>query len=78
MSLLTIQVAIDHGRVTALPPGRLPETGHGYLTVLSTPLPEPDDKVRYTIATGDDGLPVIRASGLITSERVQEIASFLP
>ena len=34
MSLLTIDVSIDHGRGTPTEPGTLPETGRGLLTIL--------------------------------------------
>ena len=34
MSLLTIEVSIDHGRVTPTEPVTLPETARGLLTIL--------------------------------------------
>ena len=34
MSYLTVEVEIDHGRVVAAEPGKLPERGKGLLTVL--------------------------------------------
>ena len=34
MSYLTVEVEIDHGRVVAAEPGKLPEKGRGLLTVL--------------------------------------------
>jgi hypothetical protein len=34
MSYLTVEVEIDHGRVVAAEPGKLPEKGNGLLTVL--------------------------------------------
>ena len=34
MSLLTIEVAIDHGRVTPIAPATLPEVARGLLTIL--------------------------------------------
>ena len=34
MSYLTLEVEIDHGRIVAAEPGRLPEKGKGLLTVL--------------------------------------------
>ena len=37
MSLLTIEVSIDHGRVTPTEPVQLPETGRGFLTILPEP-----------------------------------------
>lgn len=42
MSLLTIEVFIDHGRVTPTEPIELPETGRGLLTILPTPVAAPD------------------------------------
>ena len=37
MSLLTIEVSIDHGRVTPTEPTTLPEIGRGLLTILPEP-----------------------------------------
>ena len=37
MSLLTIEVTIDHGRVTPTEPIQLPETGRGFLTIFPAP-----------------------------------------
>jgi len=34
MSYVTLEVEIDHGRVVAAEPGKLPEKGKGLLTVL--------------------------------------------
>ena len=34
MSLLTIEVSIDHGRVTPTEPAKLPDVGRGLLTIL--------------------------------------------
>ena len=34
MSYLTVEVEIDHGRVVATEPGKLPQKGKGLLTVL--------------------------------------------
>ncbi len=34
MSLLTIEVTIDHGRITPTDADTLPETGRGFLTIL--------------------------------------------
>lgn len=36
MSYLTLEVEIDHGRVVAKEPGRLPEKGIGLLTILES------------------------------------------
>jgi hypothetical protein len=35
MSYLTLEVEIDHGKVLAKEPEKLPETGRGLLTILS-------------------------------------------
>ena len=34
MSYLTVEVEIDHGRIVAREPEKLPETGSGLLTIL--------------------------------------------
>lgn len=36
MNYLTLEVEVDHGRVVAKEPGRLPEKGHGLLTILQS------------------------------------------
>jgi len=36
MSYLTLEVEIDHGRVVAKEPARLPEKGSGLLTILQS------------------------------------------
>jgi hypothetical protein len=66
MSLLTVEVEIDHGRVKPVTPGQLPDTGRGFLTLVPSPSP-------CVMATGADGLPLIQAGGVITSEQVREI-----
>ena len=75
MSLVTIQVKIDHGKLTPVEPQLLPEHGHGLLTVLTS---FPANKtVAFSIGSESDGLPVIRvADGVITSALVQEIEGF--
>lgn len=35
MSLKTYEVEIDHGKIVAHQPEQLPETGHGFLTILN-------------------------------------------
>ena len=40
MSYLTLEVEIDHGKVTPKEPEKLPETGRGLLTILQ-PVPHP-------------------------------------
>jgi hypothetical protein len=70
MSIVTIQVEIDHGKVTPVEPQQLPETGRGVLTILSAASADRG----YSIEDGPDGLPVIRAKGgTITSALVREI-----
>jgi len=77
MNLLTVEVEIDHGRLTAKEPHLLPEKGRGLLTVLASECgAEPR---RVSIATAPDGLPVIRANGgIITSGLVREIEGLTP
>jgi len=36
MSYLTLEVEVDHGRVVAKEPGKLPEKGRGLLTILQS------------------------------------------
>jgi len=36
MSYLTVEVEIDHGRIVAREPAKLPEKGNGLLTIMST------------------------------------------
>jgi hypothetical protein len=71
MSFLTVEVEIDHGRVKPVSPGRLPDIGRGFLTLVPSASP-------CVIATGTDGLPLIQASGVITSEQVREIEGLVP
>ena len=75
MSMLTIEVAIDHGRLTPVEPQLLPEHGRGLLTVLTA---APSNRtVRFSVESEADGLPVIRTQGgLITSALVREIEGF--
>ncbi len=40
MSYITMEVEIDHGRLVAAEPEKLPETGKGLLTVLEPALPD--------------------------------------
>ena len=77
MSLLTVEVDFEQGRLTAREPHLLPERGHGLLTVLAPPAPAAS--ASFAIATGLDGLPVIRANGgVITSGLVREIEGLAP
>ncbi len=72
---MTIEVQIDHGKVTPIEPHLLPEHGRGLLTLLAE---KPDNgPVAFSIESEADGLPVIRAQGgIITSEMVREIEGF--
>ena len=54
MSYITVQVDIDHGKVTAREPEKLPIKATGVLTVLS---PEPSRPRRRVV------LPLIRGDG---------------
>jgi hypothetical protein len=75
MNPLTVEVEIDHGKLTAKEPHLLPDKGRGLLTVLTTA----DTETRFSIETGEDGLPVIRTRGeVITSARVREAEGLRP
>ena len=77
MSLLTVEVEIEHGKLTAKEPHLLPEKGRGLLTVLTPP--GEVGAAKFSIATGPDGLPVIRANGgVITAALVREIEGLAP
>ena len=72
MSLLTVEIEIDHGKLTPAAPHLLPEHGRGLLTLL----PDGAGARTVSIGTGADGLPVIRSTGgVFTSALVREIES---
>lgn len=71
MSLITVEVEIDHGKLTPKQPHLLPETGRGMLTVF-TPAAA-DNELKPEIVAGPDGHPVIRTPGVITAALVREI-----
>jgi hypothetical protein len=72
MKLVTIQVDIEHGKLTPSHPELLPESGRGILTVLE--FAGRDQKGAFAVETASDGLPVIRATGsVITSAMVREM-----
>jgi len=75
MSMVTIEVQIDHGKVTPVEPQLLPKHGRGLLAVLTAP---PGDRAPgFSIGSEADGLPVIRAQGgFITAALVREIEGF--
>ena len=75
MSMVTIEVEIDHGKVTPVGPHLLPEHGRGLLTLLSAG--PGTEATAFSIGSEADGLPVIRArGGVITSALVREIEGF--
>ena len=75
MNSFTVEVEIDHGKLTTKQPHLLPDKGRGLLTVLAAAT----DGARFSIGTGADGLPVIRAEGgIITSALVQEAEGLVP
>jgi len=73
--MVTIEVQIDHGKVTPVEPHLLPEHGRGLLTVLAS---RPGNgSATFSVGSEADGLPVIRVQGeIITSEMVREIEGF--
>ena len=74
MSMVTIEVNIDHGRVTPVGSQPLPEHGHGVLLLSEKAAA---GCATFSIGTGSDGLPVIRGKGAtITSSLVREIEGF--
>lgn len=71
MSMVTVEVEIDHGKITPKQPHLLPETGHGLLTVW-VPIVSGEGS-KPEIVQGADGHPVIRTPGVITAALVREI-----
>ena len=72
---MTIEVEIDNGKVTPLRPHVLPEHGRGLLTML--PEMSGNGEAAFSIGSGADGLPLIRAQGgVITAAMVREIEGF--
>ena len=59
MSYLTLEAEIQHGRVMVKEPERLPEKGHGLLTILSPANsgspepPKPRQRVQLPLIPGD-------------------------
>jgi hypothetical protein len=49
MAYLTMEAAIDHGRITVAEPEKLPVTGKALLTVLDSPERKPDVNVIKSI-----------------------------
>lgn len=75
MNPLTVEVEIDHGKLTPKEPHLLPDKGRGLLTVVA----EMTDGARFSIGTEADGLPVIRTRGeVITSALVGEVEGLVP
>ncbi len=73
MSYLTMEAAIDHGRITVAEPDKLPVTGKALLTVLDSPERKPDwAKVMSLLGTMEhkvDGLAVEREARAGWDER---------
>jgi hypothetical protein len=60
VSYLTLEVAIDHGKVVPTEPDRLPETGRGLLTILpSKAVSSASKKAQHSRVK----LPLIRGDG---------------
>ena len=59
---------------------KLPETVHlPEHTKVLVVVPDTKDAEHFTIVTGDDGLPLIRATnGVITSQQVKELETQTP
>ena len=79
MSVASIEVTIEGGKIIPLPPHLLPEHGRGRLTLSPSRAPgEPLREVYVEIA--EDGLLVIRSKGghVITSEMVRETEGSTP
>jgi len=57
MSYLTVEVEIDHGKLVAKEPNKLPETGKGVLTVVVSDSPAGD------VARKRVHLPLIQGDG---------------
>lgn len=78
MSVASIEVTIEGGKITPVQPHLLPEHERGWLTLSSTLPEQPLREVYVEIA--EDGLPVIRSrgGGIITSEMVREIEGSTP
>ncbi|MEO6785249.1 MAG: hypothetical protein ABI318_03860 [Chthoniobacteraceae bacterium] len=75
MSIVIIEVEIDHGKVTPMQPHVLPEHGRGLLTML--PEISGDGAAAFSIGSGADALPLIRGQGgVITSAMLREIEGF--
>ncbi len=60
MSYVTVQVRIDHGHILPREPNKLPENGHGLLTILAD-----TDDFRIAGATSSQriALPLIQGDG---------------
>lgn len=58
MSYTTLEVEFDHGRVVPKEPDKLPESGHGLLTILPSPAPDVPKPERKRVQ-----LPLIRGDG---------------
>lgn len=67
MSLITVEVDIDHGSLTVREPHLLPERGRGLLTVLQSEQPSPAARTRVK-------LPLIHcAPGTVVNPTVEEL-----
>ena len=68
MKTTTYEATVENGQIKLPETVHLPDNTKVFVVV-------PDMKVEpFTIATGDDGLPVIRtANGIITSQLVKDI-----
>ncbi len=75
MSYLTVEVEIDHGRIVARGPERLPEKGNGLLTILQ---PVSGPNVGLTSPPQRVELPLIRCKpGTVINPTPEELDASL-
>ena len=67
MSLIVVEVEIDHGSLTAKEPHLLPERGRGLLTIVKSEVPPTSARIRVT-------LPLIQGTpGTIINPTAEEL-----
>ena len=69
MKTTTYEATVENGQIKLPDTVHLPE--HAKVLVV---VPLIEEQQRFTVATGDDGLPIIRANyGVITSQQVKDL-----